>query len=274
MRKLAKIMALIVLFSAILTTTESTYATTTETLQPASFLNNPVFANGLQGWSRNLVENLGTNVITADSTYGNSAKLYVSGAPAAGDIEQQITQPILKGTKLAIRVYQTDTRDFGAWQVMLYNGTFAGIDPDSPHRYTGGDGVMTYIDIHTYNRTEGYKIVYWNADRDYPAGTWFILHGSVWPGTATYWFLGVYTVQEASEIPFWLQWWFWAIAALGIVAIALTFTAAHFRKKTFAKKEAKASATQSSKDYKVCPNCGANLPIDSKFCGKCGASLE
>jgi len=83
-----------------------------------------------------------------------------------------------------------------------------------------------------------------------------------------------YVGIEQSQTPFWMQWWFWTIIALGIVAIALTFTTAHYRKKTFAKKEAKASATQSPKDYKVCPNCGANLPIDSKFCGKCGASLE
>jgi hypothetical protein len=198
-----------------LLTIKSTWATS-NTLQPAYFLENPIFVNGLQGWSKNLLENLGTNIITTDSTYGPSAKIYVSGAPGAGGVEQRITQPILKGTTIVIKVYQTNTADFGAWSAFLYNGTFNGIDPNSKHTfnqyaanvagaaYTPLDGELTTIVEYTTNRTEGYKTVYWTADKDYPAGTWFILHGVVWPGSGTFWFLGVYTLAEVEIDKVWL----------------------------------------------------------------------
>jgi len=287
-KKLLKIMALIVLFpvlSSILVAIKSTHATS-DALQPAPFLNNPFFNNGLDGWSRNLLENLGTNIITADSTYGNSAKLYVSGGPAAGDIEQRTIQPILKGTTIVIRVYQTNTANFGAWGAFLYNGTFDGIDPNSKHTcnqyaanvagatYTPLNGKLTTIVEYTTNRTEGYKTVYWTADRDYPTGTWFVLHGSVWPGTGTFWFLGVYISEEPSTAPFWLQWWFWIIITVSIVAIALACFIL-IRGKTMRKRGGESQQTERTGiDYKTCPNCGARLPVDSQFCGKCGTRLE
>lgn len=293
MRKtLLEIITLAVLFPALsgmLVAIKPTYASS-DTLQPAPFLNNPVFTNGLDGWSRNLMENLGTNIITADSTYGSSAKLYVSGAPAAGDIEQRITQPILKGTKIVIRVYQTNTANFGHWMAYLYNGTFAGINPDSKHTcnqhaanvagaiYTPLDGTVTAIVEYTTNRTEGYKTVYWTADRDYPAGTWFILAGSVWPGTATYWFLGVYISEEpvggeSFIAPFWLQWWFWTII-VSIVAVAIVGFWLVQRKTMQKHKKETSQTAKTGVNYKTCPNCGARLPADSQFCGKCGTRLE
>lgn len=73
----------------------------------------------------------------------------------------------------------------------------------------------------------------------------------------------------------WLQWWFWAIIVLGIIASVLAFTTLRYRKKAVISKESKVTSTKPiSQEYKVCPNCGANLPADSKFCGKCGTSLS
>jgi len=77
------------------------------------------------------------------------------------------------------------------------------------------------------------------------------------------------------QSPFWAQWWFWTIVTLGIIAIAFALTTIYYHKQVSVPKEIKAtSIKQSSKECKVCPNCGANLPADSKFCGKCGASLQ
>lgn len=77
------------------------------------------------------------------------------------------------------------------------------------------------------------------------------------------------------QTPFWVQWWFWTILALGVLVVVLAFTTVHYRKKPSVSKET--SVLQSKtipKTNKVCPKCGANLPADSKFCGKCGTSLE
>jgi len=273
-KKYLTITILVFLFPALASplTIKLTLATS-NTLQPAYFLENPIFANGLQGWSRNLLENLGTNIIAMDSTYEPSAKIYVSGAPGAGDIEQRITQPILKGTDIVIKVYQTNTANFGHWSAFLYNGTFNGIDPDSKHTcnqyaanvagaiYTPLDGKLTTIVEYTTNRTEGYKTVYWTADRDYPAGTWFILHGVVWPGSGTFWFLGVYASQETSATPFWLQWWFWIIVA-GIFAIALIFLVFFIRK---GKERQRSTAALKTNILQICPNMTLDCRQAHKF---------
>lgn len=77
------------------------------------------------------------------------------------------------------------------------------------------------------------------------------------------------------EPPWWTQWWFWTIIALGAIAVVLALTTVHYRKKTSVSRETsdvRSKTTQ--KANKVCPRCGANLPADSKFCGKCGTSLE
>jgi len=75
--------------------------------------------------------------------------------------------------------------------------------------------------------------------------------------------------------PIWMQWWFWTISILSIIAVLATFTALHYRKRASKLKENKAAPSKlTQKEYIVCPNCNAQLPTDSKFCGKCGTSLE
>ncbi len=182
-----------------------------DNIKPADFLVNPDFSSGLEGWQINLLENLGTNIISWSSKYEGSAEIYVSGAPAAGDIEQRITRPLRAGEKILIRVYQTYTGNFGGWAVLLYNGTFAGVNPSTLHtpnkysasvtgaKYTPLDGVMIKIADTGRNNSAGLKECIWTVDRDYPAGTWLILHGSVWPGKAKFWFLGIYIIEEKGE---------------------------------------------------------------------------
>jgi ribosomal protein L40E len=75
--------------------------------------------------------------------------------------------------------------------------------------------------------------------------------------------------------PLWMQWWFWTIIALGAVVVALAFTRVHYRKKPSVSKETSVMQSKTTqRANKICPKCGANLPADSKFCGKCGNSLE
>jgi N-acetylneuraminic acid mutarotase len=90
------------------------------------------------------------------------------------------------------------------------------------------------------------------------------------------------TIYYSSQIPLpppetslWMQWWFWAIIALGVIAAVLAFTTVHYLGKASKSKETNAVPSKTMpKDIKVCPKCGANLPAGSKFCGKCGTSLE
>lgn len=75
--------------------------------------------------------------------------------------------------------------------------------------------------------------------------------------------------------PFWLQWYFWTNIALGITTCAFASTTVYYRKKTLPQKRVKdiPTRTVSHNEIKVCLKCGASLPADSKFCGKCGALL-
>lgn len=86
------------------------------------------------------------------------------------------------------------------------------------------------------------------------------------------------TTSEISpnpETPLFMQWWFWTIIALGAIVVVLAFTTAHYRKKpSVSKGNNGMQGKTTQKANKVCPRCGANLPADSKFCGKCGTSLE
>jgi len=79
----------------------------------------------------------------------------------------------------------------------------------------------------------------------------------------------------STNIPSWMQWWFWTIIALGVIVVVLASTTVHYRKKPPISKETSVIQSKTAqKGIKTCPNCGANLPADSKFCGKCGTSLE
>jgi len=85
----------------------------------------------------------------------------------------------------------------------------------------------------------------------------------------------LHTPLEA-VLPFWTQWWFWAIVVLGITTSIFASTTVYYRKKMRTSKEPQVAPAKpgAEKKCKVCPNCGAKLPTDSAFCGKCGTSLE
>lgn len=77
--------------------------------------------------------------------------------------------------------------------------------------------------------------------------------------------------------PWWTQWWLWLYTtiALGFATTALGLSTIYYHRKAHATKGVKdAPARSVSNEYKVCPSCGASLPPNSKFCGKCGTSLE
>jgi ribosomal protein L40E len=96
---------------------------------------------------------------------------------------------------------------------------------------------------------------------------------SHWIGTLKYDYISLEAPSE--EIPLWMQWWFWTMIALGAIVVVLAFTTVHYRRKPSVSKETNVMQSKTAqKANKVCPKCGANLPADSKFCGKCGTSLE
>jgi ribosomal protein L40E len=85
----------------------------------------------------------------------------------------------------------------------------------------------------------------------------------------------VYNDYIGEQTPFWMQWWFWTIIALGAIVVVLAFATVHYRKKpSFSKETSVMQSKTTQRANRVCPKCGANLPADSKFCGKCGTSLE
>lgn len=118
------------------------------------------------------------------------------------------------------------------------------------------------------DRYQRYTVVAISSDGNYAiantGGGKILLFGPLRGGTASV------------IAPFWTQWWFWAIIALGITTSAFAFTTVRYRKKAHIPKEPKVITAKpvSKKEYKVCPNCGARLPVDSAFCGKCGTSLK
>lgn len=81
--------------------------------------------------------------------------------------------------------------------------------------------------------------------------------------------------QQTEQTSIWMQWWFWTIIALGAIVVILAFTTVHYHKKPSVPKEANVVQSKTTQRVnRVCPKCGASLPADSKFCGKCGTSLE
>jgi len=62
---------------------------------------------------------------------------------------------------------------------------------------------------------------------------------------------------------------------LGIAAAAFGSSTVYFYRKSHPKSFHQPSPVRSTQTKgKICPQCGASLPPDSKFCGKCGNSLE
>jgi ribosomal protein L40E len=74
----------------------------------------------------------------------------------------------------------------------------------------------------------------------------------------------------------WQQWWFWAIVALGTYGAFTSFLTIRYSRKLHSQKHASEIDQQKklTTTYKTCPNCGAQLPTDADFCGKCGTKLK
>lgn len=91
----------------------------------------------------------------------------------------------------------------------------------------------------------------------------------------------IWDIYSPPGVQVWMQWWFWAIIVLGILAILLISTtlyyrstALYYRRKALAKETNSMPSKPKSKEYIICPSCGANMPADARYCGKCGTSLQ
>jgi len=79
----------------------------------------------------------------------------------------------------------------------------------------------------------------------------------------------------STEIPYWAWMALATSVVLAITTAAFASATFYFHKKAATPRQSVTPVKSPSKrDSRVCPNCGANLPADSKFCGKCGTSLE
>lgn len=96
------------------------------------------------------------------------------------------------------------------------------------------------------------------------------------PRDTIYYSCALADFEKETKLPFWMEWWFWTIIALGVTTSVFAFTTVRYRKKARIPKEPKVTSAEpvSKQDYKVCPNCGAKLPVDAAFCGKCGTPLK
>lgn len=84
-------------------------------------------------------------------------------------------------------------------------------------------------------------------------------------------------IPPDTYVPYWHEWWFWAIIGLCITNVASGSFAIKYRHIT--KSMNKSIVSKKTKPtmeirYKICSNCGAQLPEHSEFCGKCGTKLE
>jgi hypothetical protein len=75
------------------------------------------------------------------------------------------------------------------------------------------------------------------------------------------------------NVPPWGQWTFWTTIALGATTIAFGSSTIYYKNKLNSSQKA-SSLLSNVSALRTCPNCGARLPEDSKYCGKCGTSLQ
>jgi len=173
----------------------------------------------------------------------------------------------------------TVSRNVWTYVAMTYNGSLVEIYIngilDSSHPWTGGfttdNGMPLCIGAKNYQGAAG-------------GTTWygFCLNGDIdeveiwnYAKSSQEIFEDYIPFLRPSPIPIWMEWYFWTTTAFGAIAVVLAFTTVYYRKKPSILKENTAVRNKNTqRTNRVCPKCGANLPADSKFCGKCGAALE
>lgn len=85
------------------------------------------------------------------------------------------------------------------------------------------------------------------------------------------------TESAEMTVPFWMNLWFWVVIVLGTTTAVLGYsTIRYYRKSHFGKRTREPTPVSEPQRVspRICPNCGAQLPTDSIFCGKCGTSLK
>jgi len=184
------------------------------------------------------------------------------------------------GNALWNRTYGGEGLDYARSLVQTNDGGYAIAGRTTSFGAGGGNFWLVKTDANgnmkwnqTYGRTGydcGYCVVQTNDGGYAIAGMRIFI-----AGVTDFWLIKLREPLEAG-LPFWAQWWFWAIVVLGITTSIFASTTVYYRKKMRTSKEPQVAPAKpgAEKKCKVCPNCGAKLPTDSAFCGKCGTSLK
>ncbi len=205
--------------------------------------------------SPELINDAGTWYLLAGTWAGNTYSIYVNGAlVASGSCTPQST----RSNTLDVQIGR-----HGTWSWTYFSGT---IDEVKIYNYarTPEQIENDYIVIATPTPTPTQTPTATPTPTTTPTPT------PTLTSTPT-------PTQTSTENPFWMQWWFWTTISLvlSVTAILSALMAIRSQKNASKLRELKAAASvATSKKHSVCPNCGANLPPDSKFCGKCGTTLQ
>jgi len=139
---------------------------------------------------------------------------------------------------------------------------------NNPEKYFNGDTVSIIIRLAWIGNPTSIK---WVANSGDGVGGETGRHDKA-PNTGH----GELNIPMASSILLpWEQWWFWAITTLGVTTCFFASTSLYYRKKALGTKKNRVTPIKPTlNEQKTCPSCGASLPADSRFCGKCGVLQE
>ncbi len=124
------------------------------------------------GWSL-LQDEYGQSSYGVSSAFGGSYFMTISGAPDAASFTQELGTDVHVGDVVTFRFAHTDLGNFSGQRV-----------------YFGDRQIHYNADTRSSEPTGTAYEVQWIADDEYPAATVVTWYASIWPGTATYWFLG------------------------------------------------------------------------------------
>jgi hypothetical protein len=118
------------------------------------------------------------------SDFGGALRVDISGSPGAFTAKQVLKDGCLKGTKIEFTLAHSNL------------GNFSGCSFGIRLPCASDNQIVWFCNNDKTRSSEPVNKPYsftWVADRDWPAGSELIWHGAVWPGQATYWFIGAET---------------------------------------------------------------------------------
>ena len=96
------------------------------------------------------------------------------------DLVQNTICPLYKGEVIRVTISHTYLGNFSRWWVQF-----------------GQENPM----FGATNINAGTEVVDWVVDADYPAGTPILLTGTIWPGSATFWWQSIHVVSSSRPTP-------------------------------------------------------------------------